>query len=237
MKNKNPNKILKEQVEYYKARAPEYDEWFLRTGRYDHGPKLKELWFSEVEELKKELKRFKPKGEVLELACGTGWWTEQLARYAKHITAVDASSEVLVINKKKLRGKNVSYIEADLFNWLSSRKYDVVFFSFWLSHVPPEQFDNYWKLMRKCLNPDGRIFFIDSLKSEESEKTYTVNNPENSTSLRKLNDGRTFNIVKVFYQPEILAVNLKQIGWNIHVKSTENYFLYGYGNLGKRNRL
>ena len=44
----NGKKILDEQLTYYRARAPEYDEWFMRTGRYDRGPEHSAEWFSEV---------------------------------------------------------------------------------------------------------------------------------------------------------------------------------------------
>src|SRR3989338_6183684 len=237
MKRNEQDSILKEQIEYYEARATEYDEWFLRRGRYDHGSKLKKLWFSEVEQVKAELKKFNPKGKVLEIACGTCWWTEQLVKYAEHITAVDAASEVLILNKKKNGQEKVNYIKADLFNWNPQDKYDVIFFSFWLSHVPPDKFEQFWLLVQKALRPQGRVFFIDSLKSEGPEKTYTINNPFNPTSLRKLNDGRTFTVIKVFYRPEKLTQDLKQLGWYFKVKNTTNYFLYGFGSLRKQNRL
>ena len=67
--------LLEGQLAYYRARAGEYDEWFLRTGRYDRGPEWNRRWFSELEQVRRELDGFGPTGEVLELACGTGLWT------------------------------------------------------------------------------------------------------------------------------------------------------------------
>lgn len=54
------NTILKQQIDYYRTRATEYDEWFLRKGKYDRGPRLNTLWFAEVAQVKKELKQFNP---------------------------------------------------------------------------------------------------------------------------------------------------------------------------------
>src|SRR4029453_6237104 len=87
--------MLSEQVAYYRARAGEYDDWFLRRDRYDRGPELNRLWFDEVEQVRQALHAFKPAGDVLELASGTGLWTEQLLRYGEvgAITAVDAAAE------------------------------------------------------------------------------------------------------------------------------------------------
>ena len=83
--------IVDEQIAYYCERAPEYDDWFLRNGRYDRGPEANSRWAAEVERLRRELDAFAPTGNLLELACGTGIWTERLATHADKITAVDAA--------------------------------------------------------------------------------------------------------------------------------------------------
>src|SRR5579884_3468249 len=89
--------LLQQQIAYYRARAGEYDEWFLRQGRYDRGPGLNARWFAEVDEVRRALDAFAPAGSVLELAAGTGLWTEQLARHAARLTAVDSSPEALAL--------------------------------------------------------------------------------------------------------------------------------------------
>ena len=86
--------ILNEQMAYYRARAHEYDEWFLRQGRYDRGPEHRDQWLGEAAEIEAELLSAIHGVEVLELACGTGLWTQRLAENNKHVTAVDASPDV-----------------------------------------------------------------------------------------------------------------------------------------------
>ncbi|MGI8911521.1 MAG: class I SAM-dependent methyltransferase [Rubrobacteraceae bacterium] len=222
--------LVERQISYYRARALEYDEWFFRHGRHDRGIEWNRAWFSEVEEVREELSRFRPAGEVLELACGTGLWTEQLDRYADHITAVDASPEVLKLNHGRLRDERVHYVRADLFDWRPGTAYDVVFFGFWLSHVPPERFGAFWELVRSTLKPGGRVFFVDSLRSETpAEKERTRGASGDHVTIRKLNDGREFRIVKVFHDPEDLSSRLCGLGWNVRVRTTENHLLYGMG--------
>jgi 2-polyprenyl-3-methyl-5-hydroxy-6-metoxy-1,4-benzoquinol methylase len=228
----NHDKFLMEQIEYYRARANEYDEWFFRQGRYDRGPELNQRWFEEIEALRRELDRFKPAGEILELACGTGIWTQYLLHFADKITAVDASPEVMGVNKERTKSLKVEYIEADLFNWQADKKFDVVFFAFWLSHVPPERFASFWKSVEKALKPQGRVFFIDS----RFEQTSTANNhvldePQDTVIKRRLNDGREFNIVKIFYQTKELEDKLRDLGWKIKVENTPQYFLLGQGRI------
>ena len=64
--------LLQDQIVYYQARAAEYDQWFLRQGRYDRGAELNQQWFQEVAQVRQALDQFKPHGRILELACGTG---------------------------------------------------------------------------------------------------------------------------------------------------------------------
>src|SRR5262249_52273482 len=81
----------------------------------------------------------------------------------RRVTAVDASAEMLAINRARVSSPAVSYIEADAFAGEPPvSAFDVVFFSFWLSHVPPKRFDAFWALVRRSLRPGGRFFLIDS---------------------------------------------------------------------------
>lgn len=219
---------VREQIAYYRARASEYDEWFLRKGRYDRGPEANARWFDEVAEVARAVDDLGPLGHVLELAAGTGLWTERLLRHATSVTAVDASPEVLALNRERVGAGRVRYIEADIFDWQPDRTYDVVFFSFWLSHVPPERFDAFWMLVRTCLAPGGRAFFIDSRYSQQSTAVDHELEGEQATSMtRRLNDGREYRIVKIFYRPEELAERLRSSGWEARVNATPTFFLYG----------
>ena len=158
----NDDGLLAEQRAYYQARAPEYDEWWQRRGRFDRGPELAEEWDREVAQVAAALETFGATGDVLELAGGTGWWTARLARTAGHLTVVDSSPENLELNRKRVGRPDVDYLVADLITWQPLRTYDVVFFSFWLSHVPRSRFSGFWSLVRSCLAPGGRIFLIDN---------------------------------------------------------------------------
>lgn len=214
--------VLEEQIAYYRARAEEYDQWWLRLGRYDRGPEANAQWSAEVEQLHRALEAFAPRGRVLELACGTGLWSRELARFAETLTIVDSSPEVLAINAERVEHPRVRRIEADLFNWRPTEKYDVVFFSFWLSHVPTAAFESFWSLVGDCLDESGRAFFIDSLDDGRAGARDQV-----APTRRILNDGREFRIVKIFYRPAELQARLDAIGWDAAVRRTPNYFLFG----------
>jgi SAM-dependent methyltransferase len=224
-------RLLDEQLAYYRARAPEYDEWWRRFGRYDRGPEATSRWTAEVAEVEAALDRFAPRGSVLELACGTGWWTERLARQADRLTCVDASPEVIGLNRRRLADARLpapTYIEADLFAWTPAARFDVVFFSFWLSHVPPERFQSFWAAVAGALAPGGRVFFIDSLAEETSTaRDHRLPRVGDVVQERRLNDGRTFRVVKLFHDPDELAAELQRLGWEANVARTATYFLHG----------
>lgn len=223
---------LRQQLDYYRARAAEYDEWWLRQGRYDRGAALNAQWFADASVLASALSAFRPAGRVLELACGTGIWSEQLLPFASRLTAVDGSPEMLAINAARLRSTLVRYVEADLFEWQPGEQFDTVFFGFWLSHVPPERFAEFWRLVASCLAPGGRVFFVDSRHEQTSTAVdHRLPEPAATVLRRRLNDGREFQIYKIFYDPADLARRLSELGWQFSVHQTHHYFLYGAGHL------
>src|SRR5262245_14813164 len=132
-------RLLAEQRRYYRERAPEYDDWWFRRAGYALETETAARWFADVAELKAALEAFGPRGDVLELAAGTGVWTEQLLRHADRVTAVDAVAEMLELNRARTRGA-AEYVLADVFEWEPPREFDVCFFGFWHSHVPSQHF-------------------------------------------------------------------------------------------------
>ena len=217
---------LDEQLRYYRARAPEYDDWALREGSFDRGPRERTKWFAAIGKLERALDRFQPTGRVLELACGTGQWTERLTRYTDRLTAVDAAEEVLVLNRRRV-GDGVRHIHADMFSWQPDERFDVVFFSFWLSHVPPERFDRFWAMVRSALAPAGRVFFIDNLASSEAEAIDPEHpGPDAGSVMRHLSDGRAFRVWKVLHRPKQLEAELDRLGWEATAHRAGRLFLH-----------
>jgi SAM-dependent methyltransferase len=221
--------LLAEQLDYYRARAGEYDRWWNREGRYDRGAEANARWFDEATELERVLERFDPRGDVLELACGTGLWTRHLVRYATTVTAVDAAAEVLEINRARVADERVRYEQADLFSWTPepAASYDACVFAFWLSHVPEDRFAAFWDVVRGALRPDGRVLFIDSARAERSKAVdHVMPEAGDTTESRRLDDGREFRIIKRYYDAS-LESTLAELGWDCRVGSTGEFFVYG----------
>jgi SAM-dependent methyltransferase len=221
--------LLAEQSDYYRRRAPEYEDWWFRRGRYDGDREANARWAAETGELEAALDRFGPRGKVLELACGTGIWTRRLAGSAEQLTAIDGSAEMLELNRARLPGAAVAYHQADLFTWEPSEAYDVCFFGFWLSHVPEQLFEAFWEKVRRALVPGGRVFFVDSAAGDLSSGVDRKPTKAGETMVRRLEDGREYRIVKRFYEPQALQDRLTGLGWEVQVASTTGCFICGQG--------
>ncbi len=223
----DPANVILEQIDYYRARASEYDEWFYRLNRYDRGPELNQHWFDDVAELITAFQKLGPVDEAVELAAGTGIWTERLVKLAKHLTVVDTSPEMIAINRSKVPDANVTYVQKDVFEWEPERKYDLVFFSFWLSHVPPERLDAFLAKARRTVRTGGRLFLIDSrFEQTGAAKNNPLFEDEETYRTRILNDGSEYTIVKVYYEPEPLRESLAKAGFDAHTQFTSRYFIY-----------
>jgi demethylmenaquinone methyltransferase/2-methoxy-6-polyprenyl-1,4-benzoquinol methylase len=228
---KDFRQVVREQIDYYRARAGEYDEWFYRIGRYDHGPALNQQWFDEVAVVAAALEQVGPVGSVLELAAGTGIWTERLLRIGERVTAIDASPEVIALNRQRVDSPRVTYRQADIFAWepAPDERYDLVFFSFWLSHVPPEELAPFLDRVSRAVSPGGHVFIIDSRPEQSgTAKDNPLREDEHIYRTRILNDGSRFTIVKVFYAPDELRQDLERAGLNADVRVTDHYFIYAH---------
>ncbi|MBO0713284.1 MAG: class I SAM-dependent methyltransferase [Acidimicrobiales bacterium] len=227
--------LLAEQRSYYQALAPEYDEWWQRQGRWESGQQHSEEWHRQVALVDAALADFGANGDVLELAGGTGWWTERLAASADRLTVVDSSAEALALNRARVGRDDVEYEVADLFAWRPRRGFDVAFFSFWLSHVPRARFAGFWSLVRSCLKPGGAAFFIDNRDDPllAGRRSPNVLEYRRDLHVRRLNDGTRYRVVKVMYEPDELRSLIEAEGWRADVNATR-WFLFGSASYGHR---
>ncbi len=208
------NLLLAEQIAYYRAIAPEYESLSIPGGG--------------GHEVTAALDVFRPAGNVLELACGPGMWTELLLRAAS-VTAVDAAPEMLALARVRVGEERVRFVQADLFSWRPDRRYDVVFFGFWLSHVPRDRFEAFWSLVGDCLEPAGRVFFVDDAFRPPEE---LIEGESSSTIQRRLGDGTPYRVVKVPYRSSELEQQLALLGWRFTVAQTSGSFYWGTGRRG-----
>jgi demethylmenaquinone methyltransferase/2-methoxy-6-polyprenyl-1,4-benzoquinol methylase len=208
--------LIAEQIGYYRARAGEYDRVYAVR------PDVREL-LALVGELPIG-------GEVLELACGTGQWTRLIAERARAVTAVDAAPEALAIARERVGSEAVRFVRADVFDWRPEKRYDTVFFAFWLSHVPPARLAAFWRMVGDALAPGGRVVFVDNGPGEAAAEDVLDGAPVPAVR-RRLDDGREYRVVKVFHDTRRLVGELAELGWSADVRAVGGKFVVGVAEL------
>ena len=216
-----------ELVAYYEARAVEYDDWYLRRGRDEHGPIHDAAWNAELDAAGRWLDALPISGEIVELAAGTGWWSPLLAGKGE-LSLYDAAGAPLDRARDRLLAHGLRAHIHVRDAWAEpDRQVDALFTGFWLSHVPRERLDAFLALARRWLRPGGIFAFIDSLPDPRSG---AVDHPEPAAdrAVRRLADGREFEITKVFYEPAGLEAALVRAGFvTAEVSTTGRFFMLG----------
>lgn len=113
-----------------------------------------------------------------------------------------------------------------MFEWQPPRRYDTVFFAFWLSHVPPGRLRGFWDTVAAALAPGGKAIFIDDGPAGAASEEILVDQPVPAV-LRRLDDGSQYRIVKVFHDARTLAGDLTALGWSVHVRPVAGNFIVG----------
>jgi demethylmenaquinone methyltransferase/2-methoxy-6-polyprenyl-1,4-benzoquinol methylase len=223
-KARSPDEELKV---YYAARAAEYDDWFLRRGRYSRGAIADAAWAGDLDQATLWLDAQPLSGEIVELAAGTGWWSPLLAQKGT-LWLYDINEEPLEFARQRLLAHGLAAHIHVRDAWAEpDRQVDSLFFGFWLSHVPRARLAEFLSLARRWLKPGGRLAFIDSRRDPESS-AIDHPPPADELSVRKLDDGREFTIVKVYWQPEELEHALAQAGFaRATVTTTPRFFILG----------
>ncbi len=214
-----------EMVRYYAARADEYEDWYLRRGRYSHGEAHDKAWRSDLEAAAAWLASRPFEGRIVELAAGTGWWSPLLAAKGK-LTLYDAAFEPLAKARRGLEEAGL-HAEVEIRDaWAEpDRAVDGLFAGFWVSHVDRSRLPEFLGLVARWLVPGGLFAFIDS-RSDPESGARDHRPPQDDVQTRHLGDGFSFRVRKVFYEPADLEAALYGAGFNqIEVITTERFFL------------
>jgi demethylmenaquinone methyltransferase/2-methoxy-6-polyprenyl-1,4-benzoquinol methylase len=212
---------------YYRTRAATYDDWYLRRGDYTHGPIDDLAWTMDLDAATLWLDGLPLSGEIVELAAGTGWWSPLLAQKGA-LWLYDINEEPLDRARDRLLAHGLAAHIHVRDAWAEpDRQVDALFCGFWLSHVPRARLCEFLALCRRWLKPGGRFAFIDSRRDPESG-AIDHPQPKDDLSVRKLDDGREFTIVKVYWEPEELEDALTQAGFKEpKVTTTSRFFILG----------
>jgi ubiquinone/menaquinone biosynthesis C-methylase UbiE len=192
--------LLASQVAYYRRRAAEYDATAYGDDLDAARARIAHL-----------LDLLEPRGNVLEIACGTGMWTQELTGRADQLTAMDSAPEAVERARARLGDTQVELQVADVFAWEPDMQFDVVFMAFWLSHVPRADWQQFFGRVGAWLLPGGRLLMVDEHQVKQSEERFERSGKD--TAIRTLRDGSEHRLVKVYLDPGELEARLSEAGW------------------------
>jgi demethylmenaquinone methyltransferase/2-methoxy-6-polyprenyl-1,4-benzoquinol methylase len=207
-------------ADYYARRAPEYERIYQKPERQ-----------ADLRTLRATVADIFAGRRVLEVACGTGWWTEVLAGCAHSVVATDVNAEVLVIAKaKQMSARKVSFLRCDAFHLDEAEgEFDAALAAFWWSHLQRNELDRFLRILHSRLRPGSHVAFIDNINVEGSSTPISRRDAEGNTyQLRKLDDGSTTEVLKNFPTDEAIAGVLRDSAADLRIERLTYYWIARY---------
>jgi SAM-dependent methyltransferase len=215
-----PDSLQAELVDYYRRRASEYEAIYAKPERQ-----------ADLAFLGKEIPQRLRGARVLEVACGTGYWTERVARCAAAIVATDAAEEPMRIARSKTYPEGVVRFElADAYALDPQLgRFDTGLAVFWWSHVPRERIAEFLRSFHRCLPCGARVLFMDNVYAEGSSiPVCEVDSQGNTYQLRPLADGSRLRVLKNFPSEEELRERLAPYAASLKFEALQYYWLLEY---------
>jgi ubiquinone/menaquinone biosynthesis C-methylase UbiE len=203
--------------QYYGKRASEYERIYDKPERQQ-----------ELQWLRGRIPEIFKGRTVLEVACGTGYWTQYIARTARHVHACDINEPVLEIAREKPIAKDrVTFFKADAVALDGvPAECDAAFAGFWWSHVKKSDLTSFVKNLAVHLRPGSRVAILDNTFAPESSTPISRRDPDGNTyQKRKLANGEEYEVLKNFPTADELRQAVAPVAREAHLESLNYYWL------------
>jgi demethylmenaquinone methyltransferase/2-methoxy-6-polyprenyl-1,4-benzoquinol methylase len=207
-------------VKYYADRAQEYERIYAKPERQD-----------DLRRLGTFLERTFAGVHVFEVACGTGYWTEIVARSASSVLATDINEEVLAIARSKpIDPRKVMFSREDAYALPASPgRFTGGLAAFWWSHVPRRRLHGFLVGFHRVFSQGARVVFIDNAYVEGSSTPISRANESGDTcQIRKLDDGSVHEVLKNFPTESELRAAVGGMAMEVQVEFLRYYWILTY---------
>jgi demethylmenaquinone methyltransferase/2-methoxy-6-polyprenyl-1,4-benzoquinol methylase len=209
-------------VEYYDKRAPEFDRIYAIPERQQDLAKLKGL-----------VRGLFAGHDVLDVACGTGYWTEVISQSAKSVTGIDINATPMEAARTRNYGCPVSFQIGDAFSPQLDGKFTAAFASGWWSHIPKSELKSFLQKLHQALQPHALVAFCDNMFVEglggpASTPISRRDSEGNTWQKRKISSGETFEIIKNFPTKDEVERLLPDVALDIRWIPLQYFWLLEY---------
>ncbi len=206
-------------VRYYAQRASEYERVYQKPEQQP-----------ELEQLRDIVERTFSGTDVLEVACGTGYWTEILARSASSVVATDLTEEVLALARAKNLGSKVTLQQEDAYSLPRfSQHFNAGLVAFWSSHIPRARLRSFISGFHRALDPGAKVIFIDSMYGEgTSTPTSRTSEDGDTYQIRKLDNGSTHEVLKNFWTQAELVATVVGLATDVEIEFWRYFWIMSY---------
>ncbi len=203
-------------VAYYAARAAQYDRIYQKPERQ-----------ADLAQLRQMLPPLFAGQRVLEVACGTGYWTQYIAPVAEQVLALDAAPETMAIAAHRVPIGKVQFMTGDAYALPQDQgRFGAAFAGFWFSHVPMARQRDFLAGLAAVLEPGARIVLLDNRYVEGSSTPIADTDAEHNTyQLRSLDDGSSHRVLKNFPGEQRLRQVLDGLAGSIVITELDYFWV------------
>ena len=204
---------------YYADRAKEYDRVYHLPDRQ-----------ADLRALEQWLPQQFVGARLLEIACGTGYWTDFLAPVVDSLVGVDASAETLAVAQAKVKSPNVRFVVGDAYDIpFAPGTFDAAFAGFWFSHVPRQRQQEFLEGLNLALEPGSRLVLLDNFFAEvKSSPIVETDSYGNTFQARKLENGAVHRVLKNFPDETALRGLVEGLGHDVAYRRFGYYWILEY---------
>ena len=204
---------------YYAARAREYDRIYDKPERQ-----------ADIQLLREWLPSLFRGSRLLEVACGTGFWTQFIAPLADKIVAIDSAPETIAIAQSRVPRDKVSFVAGDAYDLPRDQgTFDAAFAGFWFSHVPRERQDEFLRGLSGAVATGSTVVLVDNRYVEGSNHPISERDANGNTfQLRTLQDGSVHRVLKNFPTEAELSSRIEKVGHSLQFRWFKYYWAVQY---------